>query len=192
MTWSATAEQGNKGRKCQCRGLQSLLSLPHNWCEADSLSQIMPKGCKSLQVLSLCRGVWSYSLAGLAVLWASWIATKLLARRSPTLRDNFSLVLYPCLLTYSAFVLLTLYWDFRLYLEERMSHQVVPRRKNVKFSLVIFGCKWRNVHSALRVFDKHSWGWHSPRLLWMNGEEKWPPVAKSMRRTKQGHSESRY
>jgi len=56
-----------------------------------------------------CRGMWSNGVALLAVLWASWTATKLFAYRSPTLRDNFFLVFYPCMLTYAAFVLLTIY-----------------------------------------------------------------------------------
>jgi len=63
----------------------------------------------ALLALIIPRGMWSNGVALLAVLWASWTATKLFAYRSPTLRDNFFLVFYPCMLTYAAFVLLTIY-----------------------------------------------------------------------------------
>ena len=45
----------------------------------------------------------------LAVLWSGFSAARLFCRRSQMLEEHMSLILYPCLLTYSAFALLTIY-----------------------------------------------------------------------------------
>lgn len=57
----------------------------------------------------ICRGMWSIGLAAVAVFWAAWMASKLFAFRSPALKEQFYLVLYPCFLTFTAFALLTVY-----------------------------------------------------------------------------------
>jgi hypothetical protein len=44
-----------------------------------------------------------------AVAWAGWTASRLFQARAPGLRGQGPVVLYPCLLMYSAFALLTLY-----------------------------------------------------------------------------------
>lgn len=44
-----------------------------------------------------------------AVLWAAQTAARLFCRRSPLLEGQQSVVLYPCLLMYSTFALLSLY-----------------------------------------------------------------------------------
>ena len=48
-------------------------------------------------------------LAAVAVFWAAWMASKLFAFRSNALREQYYLILYPCLLTYTSFALLTIY-----------------------------------------------------------------------------------
>ncbi len=47
--------------------------------------------------------------AVLAVLWSGYTASKLFSRRSQMLEEHMYLILYPCLLMYSAFALLTIY-----------------------------------------------------------------------------------
>jgi hypothetical protein len=47
--------------------------------------------------------------AVVAVLWASHTAAKLFVRRSPLLDGQHLVVLYPCLLMYTSFALLSLY-----------------------------------------------------------------------------------
>lgn len=47
--------------------------------------------------------------AVLAVLWSGLTAAKLFSRRSQMLEEHMYLIMYPCLLMYSAFALLTIY-----------------------------------------------------------------------------------
>ena len=47
--------------------------------------------------------------AAVAVLWASQTAARLFVRRSPLLDGQHAVVLYPCLLMYASFALLSLY-----------------------------------------------------------------------------------
>ena len=49
------------------------------------------------------------AVAAVAVLWASHTAARLFVRRSPLLDGQHSVVLYPCLLMYGCFALLSLY-----------------------------------------------------------------------------------
>jgi hypothetical protein len=51
----------------------------------------------------------SLCLAAAAVVWSSWTAAKLFVHRSVALQGQLQLVIYPCLLMYTAFALLTLY-----------------------------------------------------------------------------------
>ena len=51
----------------------------------------------------------SLAVAAGAVLWSGQTAARLFVRRSPLLDGQHALILYPCLLMYSAFALLTLY-----------------------------------------------------------------------------------
>lgn len=55
------------------------------------------------------RSVPSVVLAVLTVVWSSYTAARLFTYRSSGLKGQFSIVLYPCLLLYTAFALLTLY-----------------------------------------------------------------------------------
>lgn len=55
------------------------------------------------------RGLPSVLAAGAAVLWAGQTASRLFCRRSQLLAGQQSVVLYPCLLMYSSFALLSLY-----------------------------------------------------------------------------------
>lgn len=55
------------------------------------------------------RSTASLALAAGAVLWASQTAARLFVRRSPLLDGQHSVVLYPCILMYSSFALLSLY-----------------------------------------------------------------------------------
>ncbi|PRW51047.1 YIPF5-like protein [Chlorella sorokiniana] len=55
------------------------------------------------------RSVPSMAAAALAVVWAGQTASRLFCRRSPLLDGQQSCVLYPCLLMYSSFALLSLY-----------------------------------------------------------------------------------
>jgi hypothetical protein len=47
--------------------------------------------------------------AAVAVLWSAHTAAKLFVRRSPLLDGQHSVVLFPCLLMYTTFALLSLY-----------------------------------------------------------------------------------
>lgn len=55
------------------------------------------------------RGIATVALAAFAVLWAAHTAARLFVRRSPVLGDHFYLIVYPCLLMFSAFALLNVY-----------------------------------------------------------------------------------
>ena len=57
----------------------------------------------------ICRGVLTYVFAGLATLWCTESATRLLVKRSPALEENHYLVAYCCFVMYSAFALLAVY-----------------------------------------------------------------------------------
>lgn len=60
-------------------------------------------------LLARRRSLPSMAAAALAVLWAGQTASRLFCRRSPLLDGQQSCVLYPCLLMYSSFALLSLY-----------------------------------------------------------------------------------
>ena len=49
------------------------------------------------------------SAGAVTSLWCTTLAARLFVRRSPVLKHYRNLIAYPCLLTYSAFALLTLY-----------------------------------------------------------------------------------
>lgn len=55
------------------------------------------------------RSVVAMVFAAVAVIWSSQTAARLFVHRTPALRGQLSIVLYPCLLMYTAFALLTLY-----------------------------------------------------------------------------------
>jgi hypothetical protein len=55
------------------------------------------------------RSPASAGMAVAAVAWASRTAAKLFVKRTPALDGQLPLVLYPCVLMYSTFALLTLY-----------------------------------------------------------------------------------
>ena len=55
------------------------------------------------------RGALTVTSAVLAVLWSGYTAAKLFSTRSQMLEEHMYLILYPCLLMYSAFALLTIY-----------------------------------------------------------------------------------
>lgn len=55
------------------------------------------------------RSLPSVAVAAGAVLWAGQTASRLFCRRSPLLGDQQAVVLYPCLLMYGSFALLSLY-----------------------------------------------------------------------------------
>lgn len=55
------------------------------------------------------RSVVSLSLAALAVIWSGHTAARLFVHRSMNLQGQLAIVMYPCLLMYSALALLTLY-----------------------------------------------------------------------------------
>ena len=55
------------------------------------------------------RSTGSVAAAAVAVLWASQTAARLFVRRSPLLDGQHAVVLYPCLLMYASFALLSLY-----------------------------------------------------------------------------------
>ena len=64
--------------------------------------------------LSACRSARRRALgsvggAALAVLWAAHTAARLLTWRSPLLEGQHSVVLFPCILLYTSFALLSLY-----------------------------------------------------------------------------------
>lgn len=55
------------------------------------------------------RSVFAMLFAAVAVIWSSQTAARLFMHRTPALRGQLSIVLYPCVLMYTAFALLTLY-----------------------------------------------------------------------------------
>lgn len=55
------------------------------------------------------RSVVAMVLAVLAVMWSSHTAGKLFVHRTAALRGQLPIVIYPCVLMYAAFALLTLY-----------------------------------------------------------------------------------
>lgn len=55
------------------------------------------------------RSTISMALAGGAILWSSQTAARLFIHRSSALQGQTTIVLYPCILLYTAFALLTLY-----------------------------------------------------------------------------------
>jgi protein YIPF5/7 len=62
-----------------------------------------------LSLLFPRRSMLTFSIAILAVLWATGTASKLFVLRSRPLRGKNVVVAYPCMLMYTAFALLTLY-----------------------------------------------------------------------------------
>lgn len=59
--------------------------------------------------MGICRGALTVGAAVLAVFWSGLTAAKLFSRRSQVLEEHMYLIMYPCLLMYSAFALLTIY-----------------------------------------------------------------------------------
>ncbi|KAK9806203.1 hypothetical protein WJX72_005193 [[Myrmecia] bisecta] len=59
--------------------------------------------------LLIPRGMVSVVLAVLVTLWCGRTAAKLFVKRSPCLEDHYYLIVYPCVLMYSAFALLNVY-----------------------------------------------------------------------------------
>lgn len=55
------------------------------------------------------RSIAAMVMAGLAVLWSAQTAGRLFVHRTTALQGQLSVVIYPCLLMYSALALLTLY-----------------------------------------------------------------------------------
>ena len=62
-----------------------------------------------LKDAGISRGALTVGSAALAVLWSGVTAAKLFSRRSQMLEEHMYLIMYPCLLMYSAFALLTIY-----------------------------------------------------------------------------------
>lgn len=78
----------------------AVMPVPH-WMPSHGMLRPTATPCR--------RSVPSMAAAGLAVLWAGQTASRLFCRRSPLLDGQQSCVLYPCLLMYSSFALLSLY-----------------------------------------------------------------------------------
>jgi len=55
------------------------------------------------------RSMVTVALAAVAVLWSSQTAARLFVHRSSALRGQLFIVMYPCVLMYAAFALLTVY-----------------------------------------------------------------------------------
>uniref|UniRef100_A0A7R9VFU1 Protein YIP n=1 Tax=Chlamydomonas euryale TaxID=1486919 RepID=A0A7R9VFU1_9CHLO len=59
--------------------------------------------------LLIPRGMLSFSLAALCTLWSSETASRIVVRRTPALEGMQRLIMLPCLLCYSAFMMLCVY-----------------------------------------------------------------------------------
>ncbi|KAK9837785.1 hypothetical protein WJX74_005015 [Apatococcus lobatus] len=103
------------------------------WGVVSSLTGIEGPDQKSLQLYSCCcllgycmlpmvvfaalallvpRGSIAYAMAVVATLWCSRLASGLILRRLPDdqdFRDMYYLLIYPCVMVYSAFAILTVY-----------------------------------------------------------------------------------
>ena len=55
------------------------------------------------------RGLLSYGLVALCTLWSGHTAAKIFVRRTPALEGMQGLIMFPCLLLYSAFAMLCVY-----------------------------------------------------------------------------------
>ena len=56
-----------------------------------------------------CRGLLSACLALLCTVWSADTAARIVVKRSPQLEEMQYIIMYPCLLTYGAFALLSVY-----------------------------------------------------------------------------------
>ena len=65
--------------------------------------------CLGLLAFCLRRGLLSLALAALCTLWSAHTAAKIVVRRTPALEGMQGLIMYPCLLMYTAFAMLCVY-----------------------------------------------------------------------------------
>ncbi|CAK0785761.1 hypothetical protein CVIRNUC_008972 [Coccomyxa viridis] len=70
---------------------------------------MLPMLAHALLSILVPKGALTVGSAALAVLWSGVTAAKLFSRRSQMLEEHMYLIMYPCLLMYSAFALLTIY-----------------------------------------------------------------------------------
>jgi len=70
---------------------------------------LVPLVVFSVLSLLIPRGLVTLALALLCTLWSSHTAAKVFVRRSPGLEEQQGLIMYPCLLMYSAFMMLCVY-----------------------------------------------------------------------------------
>lgn len=100
-------------RRAVCRAL-------HFRGSACSVAQSMRSRClcrvgysvNALTGAMCCRGSIAYAMAVVATLWCSRLASRLILRRLPDdqdFRDLYFLLIYPCVMVYSAFAILTVY-----------------------------------------------------------------------------------
>ena len=128
---SAAATQCGLGTGC-CKACQAVRSATSaHLCRAVCRAlHCRGRACSVVQIMSshylcragysvnaltgamCCRGSIAYAMAVVATLWCSRLASRLILRRLPDdqdFRDMYFLRIYPCVMVYSAFAILTVY-----------------------------------------------------------------------------------